>query len=280
MAKIVGGFLVPHDPIMFVAPNAPDKIVADKAWEAYETCAQNLAAMDVTTVIIVGNDHYMLFGTTCLPKYCIGTGHVEGPIDRLPGLNKALVNNNEALASFIASDGAEQGFDWAVARSFTTDHAFSIPYQLIVQRAEAISGREIKAIPVYLGSAVDPFISMKRCRELGEQIAASVSRFDSDENVAVIGSGGISHWVGVKESGKVNPEFDQRIIDLCCNQDLDQMIALSDEQILEQGGNGAMELRNFVCAMAAVGAGTVSLIEYQPVPEWVTGLGFMELRAS
>lgn len=280
MAKIVGGFLVPHDPIMFVSPNAPEKSVADKAWAAYETCAQSLVDMEASTVIIVGNDHYMLFGTTCLPKYCIATGHVEGPIDRLPGLNKGPVNNNEDLARFITTDGAESGFDWAVARSFTTDHAFSIPYQMIVQRAEAISGREIKAIPVYLGSAVDPFITMKRSRELGEQIANAVARFDSDEKVAVIGSGGISHWVGVKESGRVNQDFDQKIIDLCCNRDLDQMIALTDEQILEQGGNGAMELRNFVCAMAAVDASDISLIEYQPVPEWVTGLGFMELKAS
>lgn len=280
MAKIVGGFLVPHDPIMFVSPSAPGKNIADKVWGAFEACAHNLAAMDVSTVIIVGNDHYMLFGTTCLPKFCIGNGHVEGPIDRLPGLNKGPVNNNEELANFIASDGAEAGFDWAVARSFTTDHAFSIPYQLIVQRAEAISGREIKAIPVYLGSAVDPFITMQRSRELGEQIAASVNRFDSDEKVAVIGSGGISHWVGVKESGQVNPEFDQRIIKLCCDRDLDQLVALTDEEILEQGGNGAMELRNFVCAMAAVDASKVSLIEYQPVPEWVTGLGFLELKAS
>ncbi len=278
MAEITGGFLVPHDPVMFVAPDAPDADKAKKVWDAYEACAQRLADSAASSVIIVGNDHYMLFGTTCLPKYCIATGHVEGPLDQLPGLKKEQVQNNEALAQHIAQHGCDAGFDWAVARSFSTDHAFSIPYKLIVRRAEEISGRSISAIPVYLASAVDPFISKARARQLGEQIRDAVEAFGSDEQVFVIGSGGISHWVGVKETGKVNEEFDRQIIDLCCNANLDGLVAFTDEQVLENGGNGAMEVRNFICAMAAMNASCGELIEYQPVPEWVTGLGFIELK--
>lgn len=277
MAEIVGGFLVPHDPVMFVARDAAPADQAEKVWGAYERCAERLATSGATTVLIVGNDHYMLFGTTCLPKYCIATGHVEGPLDQLPGLKKEQIANNEALATAVAEHGSASGFDWAVARSFTTDHSFSIPYQLIVKRAAELSGREIKAIPVYLASAVDPFITTHRARELGEQIRAAVQAFDGDDKVAFIGSGGISHWVGTKESGKVNEEFDRRIIDLCCSMDMDGLAALGDEEILAQGGNGAMEIRNFLCAMAAAGASRGELVEYQPVPAWVTGLGLIEM---
>jgi len=280
MAEIVGGFLVPHDPVMFVAPEAPGKEMADIVWGAYDECAKRLADSGATTVIIVGNDHYMLFGTSCLPKYCIATGQVDGPLDQLPGLKRGQIRNNEALARFIANQGAESGFDWAEARSFTTDHAFSIPYQLIVRRAEELSGREISAIPVYLASAVDPFISKQRARQLGEQIRAAVLAYDADEKVALIGSGGISHWVGTKETGRVNETFDRRIIDLCCSMDIDGLAAYTDEEVLEQGGNGAMEIRNFICAMSAVDALQGELIEYQPVPQWVTGLGFIELKVS
>ncbi len=280
MAEIVGGFLVPHDPVMFVARDAAPADQAEKVWGAFESCAERLAESGATTVVIVGNDHYMLFGTTCLPKYCIATGHVEGPLDQLPGLKKELVNNNEALATAIAEHGSETGFDWAVARSFTTDHAFSIPYQLIVKRAAELSGREIKAIPVYLASAVDPFITTHRARELGEQIREAVLAFGGDEKVAFIGSGGISHWVGTKESGKVNEVFDNRIIDLCCSMDIAGLAALSDEEILDQGGNGALEIRNFICAMEAVNAVRGELVEYQPVPAWVTGLGLIELKVA
>ncbi|MFK4754613.1 hypothetical protein [Oceanobacter antarcticus] len=278
MATIVSGLLVPHDPVMFVAPDAPAKEIADKAWAAFDTCAERLAEQDVDTVIIVGNDHYMLFGTTCLPQFCIATGDVDGPLDQLPGLKRQPVPNHEALATHIAAHGHANGFDWAVARSFSTDHSFSIPFQKIVQRAAEIRGKPIQAIPVYLASAVDPFLTMQRAQQLGQQITAAVEAFDGDERVAVIGSGGISHWVGTKESGRVNETFDHMVLDHCCSLNINAIMALSDEHILEHGGNGAMELRNFVCAMAAVNADSTSLIEYQPVPEWVTGLGFIELK--
>ncbi|MGB1091323.1 MAG: hypothetical protein ACPGYX_04305, partial [Oceanobacter sp.] len=278
MAKIVSGLLVPHDPIMFVAPDAPAKDVAEKSWAAYDTCAERLAEADVDTVIIVGNDHYMLFGTTCLPQYLIATGDVDGPLDQLPGLKRIPVNNNEALATHIAAYGHDTGFDWAVARSFTTDHSVSIQHQKIVQKAEQISGKTIQVIPVYLASAVDPFLSMKRCKQLGANIAEAVEAYEGSERVAVIASGGISHWVGVKESGRVNEEFDRRILDYSCSLNVDAIAALTDDEILEHGGNGAMELRNWVVTMSAVQATDAALIEYQPVPEWVTGLGFVELK--
>ncbi|MCB5163041.1 protocatechuate 3,4-dioxygenase [Marinomonas algarum] len=280
MANIVSGFLVPHDPIMFVAPDAPEKNIADKAWGAYETCAARLADLDVDTVIIIGNDHYMLFGTTCLPQYCIATGDVDGPLDQLPGLKRQSIPNNEELATFIAAHGHANGFDWAVARSFTTDHSFSIPFQKIVQRASELKGKEIQAIPVYLASAVDPYLSMERSQQLGLAISRAVNAFEGNNKVAVIGSGGISHWVGTKESGKVNEVFDRKVIEYCLSLNEAAIMSLSDEQILAEGGNGAMELRNFVCTMASVQADTSELIEYQPVPEWVTGLGFIELKKN
>jgi len=277
MAEIVGGFLVPHDPVMFVARDAAPADQAERVWGAFERCAERLAESGATTAVIVGNDHYMLFGTTCLPKYCIATGHVEGPLDQMPGLKKEPVPNNEPLATAIAEHGSVSGFDWAVARSFTTDHAFAIPYKLIVKRASELSGREIKAVPVYLASAVDPFITTRRARELGEQIRAAVLAFEGDDKVTFIGSGGISHWVGTKESGQVNEEFDRYIIDLCCSMNMAGLVALGDEEILTRGGNGAMEIRNFICAMAAVNAARGELVEYQPIPAWVTGLGLIEL---
>jgi len=278
MAEIIGGFLVPHDPIMFTAPNAPEEKQAKRIWDAYESCAERLAQSNASVVIIVGNDHYMLFGTACLPKYCIATGHVEGPLDQLPGLPKEQVDNHEELASFIASYGSENNFDWTVARSFTVDHAFAIPYQLIVRRAEQISGRKIRAIPVYLASAVDPYITKRRAYELGKQIASAVKAFRNRDEVFVIGSGGISHWVGTKEMGRVNEDFDRDIIELCCKGNFEELIAYTDQEILQQGGNGAMEIRNFICAIGAVGSSEGELIEYQPIKEWITGLAFVELK--
>jgi protocatechuate 4,5-dioxygenase beta chain len=168
---------------------------------AYATCAERLAALQPTSVIIVGCDHYILFGTHCLPRYVIGTGDVDGPIDRLPGLDRGAVRNHEALATHIVEHGDGHGVDWTVARSFTVDHSFSIPHQLVVKPAETLLGRELPSIPVYLACGVDPYISLKRSADLGRQLRAAVEAFDADERVVIIGSGGISHWVGTAGDG-------------------------------------------------------------------------------
>lgn len=277
MGKIVGGFLVPHDPVMFVLPEAPEKSVAQRMWAAFDACAERLAALAPTSVVIIGADHYILFGTGCLPQYLIGTGDVDGPIDALPGLKRSVIQTSQKLATQIAQHGHDNGFDWAVARAFTIDHAVGIPNQLIVDPLRA-QGKTVGTIPVYLAAGVDPFISMRRAIALGGAIKAAVEASDDDERVVVIGSGGISHWVGMAETGRVNETFDREILDYAVRGDIDAMAALTDDYILEHGGNGGMEIRQWACAMGALPGATGEVIDYAPVPEWVTGLGFVELK--
>jgi protocatechuate 4,5-dioxygenase beta chain len=276
MGQVVGGFLVPHDPVMFVAPQAPEVTVRDRMWGAFAECARRLAALKPTSVVIVGADHYILFGTSCLPSFLIGTGDVEGPLDALPGLKRRPIPTNEHLATFIAEHGRDNGLDWAVARALTVDHAIAVPDQKIVQPVRD-SGRAVATIPVYLAAGVDPYIKLRRAAEVGEGIRRAIEAFPSDERVAVIGSGGISHWVGTAEMGRVNEAFDREILGFAERGDLAALTALTDDYILSEGGNGGMEVRNWACAMAAVGGAHGQVVDYAPVPEWVTGLGFVEL---
>ncbi len=277
MGQIVGGLLVPHDPVMFVAPQAPAAEVQARMWGAFEECSRRLAAMRPTSVVIVGADHYMLFGTHCLPSFLIGTGDVDGPLDQLPGLRRTTIPTSEALAGFIAAHGRDNGLDWAVARALTVDHAISVPDQKIVQPLRA-AGARIGTVPVYLAAGVDPYIRLPRAAQVGAGIRCAVEAFPDDERVAVIGSGGISHWVGTAEMGRVNEAFDRRVLDYALGGDVDGMTGLSDDYILAEGGNGGMEIRNWACAMGALGRFSGELIDYAAVPEWVTGLGFVELR--
>ena len=92
MGKIVGGFLVPHDPVMFVAPEAPAEDIRKRMWGAYDTCAERLAGLNATSAVIIGADHYFNFGTGCLPQYLIGTGDVDGPLDVLAGLKRQIIS--------------------------------------------------------------------------------------------------------------------------------------------------------------------------------------------
>ncbi len=270
---------MPHDPVMYVAPDAPPQSKRDSVYAAYRLCTERLAALNPTTVVIVGCDHYMLFGPQCLPSYLIAVGDIDGPIDQLPGLRRKVMQNNEPLAGHIAEHGKSMGFDWAVARAFTVDHAIAIPEHLVVEPLRA-AGMDIKTVPVYLACSVDPYIKIKRAAELGAQIRQAVETFSDDERVVVIGSGGISHWVGSALMGRVNETFDSEVIGYALEGDLDALCGLSDQYILEHGGEGGMEIRNFACAMGAVPGARGELLGYEAVPEWVTGLGFVQLHVE
>lgn len=279
MGLVVGGFLVPHDPVMFVAPEAPAPSVRQRMWGAFSECARRLAELRPTSVVIVGADHYMLFGTNCLPSFLIGTGDVDGPLDALPGLKRSVIPDSAELATHIAAHGLANGYDWAVARALTVDHSVGIPNQLIVQPLRD-EGLNVGTVPVYLAAGVDPYIRLPRAVGVGRQIRSAIESFDDSERVVIIGSGGLSHWVGTAEMGRVNEAFDREILGYAERGDVGSMSELTDEYIFEHGGNGGMEIRNWACAMGALGGARGEIIDYEPVPEWVTGLGFVQMHVQ
>jgi len=275
VGEIVGGFLVPHDPLIFAAPDAAPAGQKKTVLGAYDQVAARIGELRTTTCLIIGSDHYILFGPNCLPSMLIAIGDVDGPVERLPGLERGPIENNEPLARHLFDSGRQAGFDWAVAKALTVDHAIAIPHQLCVK-----ANPGVKTIPIYLNSGVEPAISLTRARELGTFMRQAIHAWRRDERVAVIGSGGISHWVGSAEMGRVNPDFDRSILNYVEACDIEALTRLDDDYVLENGGNGAREIRNFVCAMATVDPIRARTIAYEAVPQWITGLGFAELFAT
>lgn len=271
MAKIVGGFLMPHEPGVLRIPQ-PWSDAQSAVMGAYQAISGRISELSATTVIIIGSDHYVLFGPDCLPSYLIGIGDVSGPYERFEGIEQGPMPTNTALATHIADFGRRHGVDWAVAKRITVDHSIGIPARLC-----ALPNAGVSIIPVYLASAVEPLIPKARALEVGQGLRKAVEAWPSEERVVVIGSGGISHWVGLPEMGQVNPQFDQWVIDSILNKAYQGLIDIDDAEILQKAGNGALEVRNFLCALGAVEDGSNRLIHYASGKEWVTGLGFMEI---
>jgi protocatechuate 4,5-dioxygenase beta chain len=276
MAQIVGGFLLPHDPLILQAPDAAPAEQRDRVLAAFDRIRSRVGELGATAAVVIGADHYILFGPGCLPSFLIGIGDLEGPLERVPGMTRGPVDGHPELARHILTSGLAAGFDWAVAKSLTLDHSIMIPHHLCLR-----GNPGVRTVPVYLASGVEPLIAKRRAYELGASIGQAVRSFAGRDRVVVIGSGGMSHWVGMAQMGRVNPEFDRRILTLIEAGDAEALIELDDAEIVEQGGNGALELRNFLCALGALGpTARGATIAYEPSPAWITGLGFAELRAA
>ena len=273
MANLVGAFCVAHVPLIASRPGVADKRQLERVMEAFSRIRTRMTELRIDTAIVIGDDHYTMFGPHCLPSMLIGIGDLDGPHEGWLGQKRAPIANNPALAEHIMNYGYEHGFDWAVAKALTIDHSTYIPYLKIIKDLH-----DVRMIPVYIAAGVVPLIKPRRCVQLGEMIRDAVAAYEGDERVAIIGTGGLSHWVGAADMGKVNEEFDHEMIDMIERRDIEAMLALTDEYVLETAGNGALEYRNWLVAMGAVKEYECELLCYEPISPWVTGTTLVEFK--
>lgn len=275
MAEIVACFLVPHDPLMASEPSAPPKAKRDSCMNAFAEVTDRLRNAQVDTVVLIGDDHYTINGPTCIPTVMIGIGDVEGPMEPWLGIPKRPIANNEDLAEHIMDYGFAHGVDWGVSKHLTLDHSCMVPFHFALSPLE-----DIKTIPIYINSGIAPFIPSIRAKALGHIIGDAIRSSSGSERVAIIGTGGISHWPGMADMGRVNEEWDRRVMELTAANQIDELVEMSDGEILAEGGNGGLEIKNWILAMAACGEVKGELIAYEAVPEWVAGCGYMELHLA
>ncbi|WP_321390601.1 hypothetical protein [Emcibacter sp.] len=275
MAELIGGFLMPH------VPSIPTGGYGEEPWQkeasdkAFAFISQRVEELGADTVIIIGDDHYENFGPHCIPSCLIATGDVGVSAHaQTLGLAGDAIPNNEPLAQHILETGYKEGIDWSFAKALDVDHSVAIPYHMSLKRLG------VKAIPIYLNCVVEPLIRSRRAYEIGRSIRHAVESWSGTERVAVFGTGGISHWVGGPGMGVVNEAFDRKILEMVEQGDIDGLIALPDEMVLEKAGNGALEIKNWICALGIMEGAKAETIAYEPIPTWVTGCGFAELKPA
>lgn len=276
MAEMVGGFLMPHLPTIPSGMLLEDEAVRGRVYGAFDAITERLRELEVDTVIIVGDDHYESFGPNCIPSCLIVTGdvnvsdHVE-----LLGMPKGLIPNHPRLARHILETGFDDGIDWSFAKYLGVDHSIAVPYTMTAKKLP-----DTRIIPVYLNDVVMPVVRSSRAADIGRSIRKAVDSWDAPDRVAIFGTGGISHWVGSPGMGNINQEFDCKVIDMVKAGDIEGLVALPDKMVFEQAGNGAIEIKNWICAMAAVPEAEACSVHYEPVVPWVTGCGFAELKLA
>ena len=239
------------------------------AWTAM-TAAIAAAAPDV--VVLVAPDHYETFGPENLPIFCLGAAgqHDAWNEHGIPG---DTVRGDEAVGLALHESLVHAGFDVSLSREMNLDHGFLVPVQRL-----RLGGRRI--VPLYVNCNTPPLPSLQRCRDLGTALRVAIGDLPGDTSVAVLGTGGLSHWVGVPRSGEINEKWDRALLDLVARGELDAVAAMSDEEILEQAGNGALEIRTWVVASACAGDPGGRVLGYAPMSSWITGIGIVELEPT
>jgi Catalytic LigB subunit of aromatic ring-opening dioxygenase len=90
------------------------------------------------------------------------------------------------------------------------------------------------------------------------------------ERIALVATGGISHWPATPDSGKINEAWDRDFLDRWLANDRSRLTAYTDAETYRDAGQGGFEIRTFIAAAAAArGKGTLHF--YRPIPVFAVG---------
>jgi Catalytic LigB subunit of aromatic ring-opening dioxygenase len=130
-------------------------------------------------------------------------------------------------------------------------------------------GATLPVIPIIVNCLAGLPAPLHRCHALGVALRRTVSRWP--ERVAILGTGGLSHWPAMPESGRINRDFDRRFLDAFVGGRIETFLRYPRETLEAEAGPGGHEIRTWITVAAAAGEGHGSVLTYQPVPAWSTG---------
>jgi hypothetical protein len=83
--------------------------------------------------------------------------------------------------------------------------------------------------------------------------------------------------VGVELQGKMNFDFDRKVLDLVAAGRAAELARMSATEILAVAGNGGLELENWLAVFGATGGRAGQTVYYEPMPEWFTGMAGIQI---
>jgi hypothetical protein len=97
--------------------------------------------------------------------------------------------------------------------------------------------------------------------------------------VALVGAGGISHFIGNPRVGDIDEEFDRWFLERLERGELDQVLDMTDDEI-GLAGNGNHEIRTWVAVAGAMAPTNATTLAYEPIYPWITGMGVAEWKTG
>jgi OH-DDVA oxygenase/3-O-methylgallate 3,4-dioxygenase len=150
------------------------------------------------------------------------------------------------LANQVLAKGLDAGFDFAASNAWPdmaedhhhigTPHAFSWIIRRVMEDAA------VPILPIISNTFFPPNQpTAKRCFEMGEFVGKCIREWDSDLKVAVIGSGGMSHFT-------IDENLDNGFMQALAARDKDFLTTIPQNILMQ----GTSEMRNWIAAAGAL----------------------------
>ncbi|MBP6862734.1 MAG: 3-carboxyethylcatechol 2,3-dioxygenase [Neisseriaceae bacterium] len=300
---------VSHTPMMeFCHPPAEIELAARAA---FTRLAEEVKAYDPELIVVFGPDHFNGFFYDLMPAACIGVrAQAAGDWD----IGEGPISVPQDLALNLVEHVLDSDLDVAYSYKMQADHGITQPLTLLcgdIDRYPTIpvflNAAASPLAPcrrsVALGRSVGKWLAQRQERililgsgglshdpptpQMGsvppevEQFLISgrnpsaEARATRQSKVVAVGQA-LSRGEG--PAIPLNPEWDKALMQTFKNGNFARLEALSNEEILREGGKGGQEIRAWIAAFAALsefGDYDATIEYYEPIQEWIAGMGMM-----
>lgn len=277
-ARVVGAFATSHSPGITGFPERAEPAQRKAVESAFADVRDRIAALEPDALVVVSVEHFTNFFLSNLPAFAICTadsylGPVTAEMAEFLGVEQHRYLGAAPLGRHVYEYALASEFDPSLVEgALAFDENFCVPLKHLDPESR------YPLVPVIVNGVNPPWPTPRRCYDFGRMVRAAVEAQDEYQRVVVIGTGGLSHWVGMPESGTINEDFDRDFLARLEAGDRDRLTAYSQDEI-DVAGNGAHEIRTWLVAAGAA-ASPFETLAYEPVPAWLTGTAVVAARMS
>lgn len=251
MGEIVAAIGTAHAPQFLTKPSSEDPAQLEAVFQALTALQTRLHETRPDVVLILANDHVENFYLNTVPPFTVFTGleargHFGGKDFRYQG--------HPELAYALLEEGLRVGVDLAYSQEAYLGHSFVVPLNFLLWEPAP------PVVPLFVNTYLPPQPWPSRCYEVGQKLGQILRA--RPERVAVIASGGLSHYPGTDLYPHPDNEFDADVLRWIAQGQLHRLTGFRPEE-LDQHGD--LELLQWLVMLGIMGKEPPSeLVTYQP----------------
>jgi 2,3-dihydroxyphenylpropionate 1,2-dioxygenase len=251
VGQIVAAMATMHAPQLFTRPPEEDPQQLDAGIAAMGRLGQVLDETQSDALIIFASDHMETFFLRTVPTFAVLAGDTATAAFAGRTWNPPI---HRELAEAVLEQLVRRDFDMAYSQDADLGHSFAAVFEWILGK------RKIPVIPILVNTYLPPLPNARRCAQLGSAIA-EIIRANRPERVAVLASGGMSHYPGTWKYYKPAYDFDRWCLGELENGHPASFLDLTPEQLDEVGNT---EMLPWALVLGAIGEQHLELLSYQP----------------
>jgi aromatic ring-opening dioxygenase LigB subunit len=247
---VVAAFALPHTPQLLIRPPTEDRELVLRVHAAYAEVKRRLLAARPEVIAIIAGDHIEGFFLNAVPALAVFAGRrAAGEFGRY----RYAFDVHEPVARAVVEQGIEAGFDLTYSQDVPLDYAFYVPLHFTMPTPA------LPIVPLYVNVYLPPQPTPRRCHAWGQALRTILD--GRAERIALVASGGLSHFPGTDRYGSPDYEFDRALLAALAEGRGAETARLTGDE-LDKAGN--VELRTWITLLGAVGAARAEVLCYEP----------------